>query len=33
VHVHVAGDQHLAQFENGEFDFIYSMHVSIIFSL
>jgi len=27
VHVHVAGDQHLAQFENGEFDFIYSMHV------
>lgn len=27
AHVHVAGDQHLAQFGNGEFDFIYSMHV------
>ena len=25
--VHVAGGQHLAQFENGEFDIIYSMHV------
>src|SRR5690348_10224171 len=27
VHIHVAGDQHLAQFASGEFDFIYSIHV------
>jgi ubiquinone/menaquinone biosynthesis C-methylase UbiE len=27
VHVHEAGDRHLAQFKDGEFDFVYSMHV------
>lgn len=27
VQVHAAGDQHLAQFSSGEFEFIYSMHV------